>query len=149
MRTLNPKRLSTFLRSRDSGLKTLLDRGDELLRLTEEVRGHLPLPLSLHCRVGGVRDGRLTLVADTPAWAARLRFHGPGLIQKLSPAPERALNQVRVIISPPGQEPAPPRRRPRLSAASARLLGETASGMDDPQLSAALLRLARRTGPST
>ena len=140
MRTLNPKRLSTFLRSRDSGLKTLLDRGDELLRLTEEVRAQLPLPLSLHCTVGGLRDGRITLVADTPAWAARLRFHGPALLQKLG----RGLSQVRVIISPPRQDRQPPRRRAQLSESSARLLGDTASGVDDPQLRAALLRLARR-----
>jgi len=148
MRPLNPRRLSSVLRSRDAGLKNLLEHGEALNRLTEQVRSHLPLPLSLHCRAGGVRDGRLTLVADTPAWAAKLRFHGPALVQKLNRTGGASLSQVRVIISPPVAEaPRTVRPRPVLSEESARLLADTAAGIDDPELRSALLRLTRRGRP--
>jgi hypothetical protein len=60
--------------------------GDPLRRalwldaLDRELRPHLPSALATHARLGNVHDGRLVYLVDAPAWHARLRLAGPGLL---------------------------------------------------------------------
>lgn len=149
-RSLKPQPLSKLLRPQDRHLGTLTERGRLLARLTGSVRACLPLPCADHCRVANFHDGQLVLVADSPAWSARLRFHAPQLIKILNQQHRLAVRKVRVIVSPslPELRQRPPVRR-TLSPTSAELLQQTAACESDPGLRAALLRLARRgRGPA-
>lgn len=112
--------------------------------LENRVLSLLPPEFAPHCRVAGLTGGRLLLVADTPAWAARLRFQGTHLVQHLGRVGTVTVRTVQVRIIPPVDETKPAPRRTRLSAENARLLEQTAKGIQDPRLAQALTRLARR-----
>jgi hypothetical protein len=127
------------------GLRCLLERAAELQRLTEAVRALLPMPLDEHCRAASLHGDALVLVCDSPAWATRLRYQAPSLLDELQRRCGLRARTLRVRVSPEETPPiAPPRRRLRLSAASAELLEQTAQATEDTALRAALLRLARR-----
>lgn len=112
--------------------------------LERQILSLLPPEFAPHCRVAGVTGGRLLLVADTPAWAARLRFQGTQLVQHLGRVGTVTVRTVQVRIIPPIDETRPAPRRIRLSAENARLLEQTAKGIRDARLAQALTRLARR-----
>jgi hypothetical protein len=71
-----------------AALDALLDGpgGDPLRRalwldaLDRQLRPHLPPSLAAHARLGNVKNGRLVYFVDAPAWHARLRLAGPGLL---------------------------------------------------------------------
>jgi hypothetical protein len=48
--------------------------------LDRQLRPSLPPALAAHARLGNVHDGRLVYLVDAPAWHARLRLAGPGLL---------------------------------------------------------------------
>lgn len=112
--------------------------------LSHRVQACLPADLAEHCRVIGLRDGCLRLTTETPAWAARLRFQAPRLIQQLRQRGAVVLHTVQVQITPTAARREAPTRKPRMTAENARLLEQTARAIEDPGLARALGRLARR-----
>ena len=124
-------------------LGRLVRRARRLEALQREAAAHLGLPLAAHVRVADVREGTLVLVADGPAWAARARFHARPLAAHLGRRFGLRLARTRVRVVPP--PPAAPRRgRPPLPPAAREALLGAARGVRDPDLRAALRRLARR-----
>ena len=117
-----------------------------LLKLDSIVHDLLPSPLKEHCRVLSVRDTALVLAADSPVWAARLRFHSPRLVKQLANIKTVKLRTVQVRVRPVDRPPAPVKRlvKPVLSENSSVALEQAARGVRDPDLKAALLRLAGR-----
>jgi hypothetical protein len=71
-----------YLRGTDSIAALLheLQQRDELL---QRVRGAIPEALRAHCKQASLRDGRLTLSVDSPAWVSRLKLLAPELINVL------------------------------------------------------------------
>lgn len=116
----------------------------QLADLSSRVQSCLPAELAGHCRVIGLRDGCLRLATETPAWAARLRFQAPRLVQQLRQRGAVTLHTVQVQISPAAAPRGVAARKPRMSAENARLLEQTARSIEDPGLARALARLARR-----
>lgn len=125
-------------------LKGPLARLRALDALLSAVRQALPEPLAGHC-VGAVsQDRQLVLFADSPLWATRLRYAAPILLEGLGAA-ARGFREVRVRVMLPPAGSAPPAPPPRaLPAEVARLVEETAAGLEDRALGDALARLARR-----
>jgi len=144
MSTSRPRSIAKILeRVGISGQPSLPARVRELGELERQVQACLAPDLARHCRVAGIVQGCLRLATESPAWAARLRFQGPRLLQQLARQRGLNLNAVQVRIIPPVLEPAPPARRLCLTAANARLLQQTAQTIADPGLAQALSRLAR------
>ncbi|HHO69231.1 MAG TPA: DUF721 domain-containing protein [Gammaproteobacteria bacterium] len=119
----------------------LLARARSLASLQDRVRQLLPEPLGAHCTVLNLRRGTLSLSADSPAWAARLRFLAPQLLRQLG---TDRIRELRVRVHPQVESGArrPPARRARLSAGAGELVARTAEGIDHPALRTALRRLA-------
>jgi hypothetical protein len=146
------------MRSRLSRLDRIMSRSEALGRLRGHVRDHqallervrsaLPEPVAEHCAAVAVSGNRLVVFADSPAWGSRIRFLAPRIIQALSGGPTAARTvKVRILPAP---EPRPRRkaRAPaRLAATDARVLEQMAEGISDPDLRAALKRLAARARP--
>ena len=145
MSTSRPRSIAKILeRVGISGGPSLPTRVRELGELERQVRACLAPDLARHCQVAGIVQGCLRLATESPAWAARLRFQGPRLLQQLARQRGLNLNAVQVRIVPPVSEPTRPARRLSLTAANARLLQQTAQTIADPGLAQALGRLARR-----
>ncbi len=112
------------------------DALDELL--TEPLKGRV-------C-VARASGETVTLVAESPAWSARVRYLTPQILDHLRGRLENPrLNRVQ-IVTRPTKSPAdvPPGRRPRLSSRSAALIESVARASDNKALASALMRLARR-----
>ncbi len=57
-------------------------------------------------RVANVRDGRLVLLASSPAWASRLRMHSRQLLDLVHEAGLDEVDRVEVRVVPPADWPA-------------------------------------------
>ena len=112
--------------------------------LLRQVRETLPAELASHCIAADLRGHVLHLSADAASWATRLRYLGRELTGNLGSAGLHVAS-VQVRVAPPDVRAAPARRHlSRRSATAARCLEETAEGVTDPALRAALQRLGRQ-----
>lgn len=136
-----PTRVGTLL---GRHLRSLLEVLDQQRTLLAEVRQRLPGPLHTHITGVQLQPQRLVLHADSPAWASRLRYQVPALTESFR-ALVPDLKEVKVRIQPPQAQPSTPTKahKARLSPQAARYLLETADGLQEPSLSAALQKLAR------
>jgi len=116
-----------------------------------EVRALLPAGERPHCLRASSQDGVLVLTVDSAAWATRLRYRIPALLDALEPT---GITAIKARIQPPGRGPIGPRpggriqgqapRGMRISAAVADHLLAAADDIEDPGLAEVLRRLARR-----
>ncbi len=145
MRSSAPARIGNLLgRSQASRLLAQARALKELDTLLDRL---IPAPLSAHSRILSLRDATLVLAADSPVWAARLRFHTPQLVKQLRDNQAVKVRTVQVRVRPPDTPQAAEISLPgprRLSAKNADALQQTAYSVSDPGLKAALMRLASR-----
>lgn len=124
----------------------ILQRVGLLRALDDALRDCLPAECSAHCRATGLADGTLHLVADSPAWRARLHLYSSRIIKHFRRLGKFSVERVKVRVGP-GPAPAPAARTPgperTLPPASARALRALADATGDPELQQALRRLAR------
>ncbi len=122
----------------------MISRSRKQQLLLQQVQSLLPEPLSGHC-VGVVKNAsRLLLYADSSAWAGRIRFITSELGVKLRECGLKVDRiSVRVLLNNPPPKHIKSHRLRQLSADNASLITETAETIGDPELSAAMKRLAR------
>lgn len=137
-----PRHLLTAAGSRLSGL---VRRAEVLDRLNHAVRQLLPQTLAPHCQGTAYGDGCLTIFVDNPVWTARVRFYQRDLKAGLEQRFDTPVRRVRVKVAPQARpQSIAPRKNKPLTDRTRNLLQATASGIEDPQLAAALRRLGRR-----
>ena len=82
-------------------LEQLARRAAEVDALTALVRRSLPDPLGPHV-ISSTRHGLdLVITVDSAAWAARTRYAGAGLLERLAAAGETVPGRVRVRVGRP------------------------------------------------
>jgi len=142
-----PDRVKQILHS-SRHLKKLLADGDKQQRILNLIKELLDKQVADHCQSASLTDNRLRLFTDSTIWASRLRFQSQALKQQLA-AHGLNISQIDVRVSLDAlQKPVPRKKpaRPVLSSSAARLIMETAEGFDnDPELAAALTRLAAKS----
>ena len=127
------------------GIEDLRRHARRLLRLEKAIHGKLPPPLPDHCRVANLHRDELVLQADSPAWASRLRYLAPMLVERLRQDHGLTVTAItvrtRLHNTPPdGSRPGALRRKmPARTSALLNALGE----QRDDALGRALQRLAR------
>lgn len=126
-------------------------RLDEAVALQSLWVKHVQGPLAEHVRPVRYAQGVLSLRTDSPVWASRLRQFEPELIGRLkSEEYLRGLRALRLRVDPSCAAPptrgvnrrAVPARPSRQAAAAIR---STAEAIADPELRAALQKLAKHT----
>lgn len=137
------KRLTAYIE------KKFLRTVGEDVRLSALWAGLAPASLVQHFRPVTYAHGHLTLHTDSPVWASRIRQQQEAVRQRLRADPYfQDLVKLTVRVVPTGTSdvgvPAGRGRKPKsFSAATATLLDQTADGISDPELRAALGRLAK------
>jgi hypothetical protein len=127
---------------------------DDMSRLHLAWSRVLPGPLADHTRPRHYEQGKLTVSVSSAAWGSRLRQQQTRLIDRLRHEPGLSdLHELAVQIVPKGEHDTAAdlrtladstRRAPaRLSPQTAQLLREVAERVTDPDLRAALERLAK------
>ena len=91
--------------SKNASLGGLLRRASLLAQLENRIAGALHADLAEHMRVANVRDGRLVLLASSPAWATRLRMHSRQVLDILHAAGLTEVDRVEVRVVPPSEWP--------------------------------------------
>lgn len=143
-RTKQPRSLNSFL-GKDSHLRQLVKQAQANTALLQAVQGCLPSPLDQHCLAAHIHEGQLVLFTDSPAWVMRFRFSTPQILAELHKTRPN-LRGVRVRVQLVQQSRPRTRRRPMLSQEARAMLRETAAGVDNPGLKAALKRLSTLPG---
>ena len=129
----------------DNARLLLLERARKLQRLEQAVLGLLPENVAAHCRVMNLKNEILVLAAPSSAWAARLRFAGPQLVEQLKGQFALNLRTIQIRIQPETVEIQTIRQpQLKLSLASGTLLAQTAQTVKHPALREALYRLAAK-----
>lgn len=120
---------------------TLAKRAGALEALDRALRQTLPSPLREEVRFANLRHGRLHFLANTPAWASRLRLMQTQILASAAAIGVSATSvSIKVVVADPAPpEPVPPRV---LSPAAARHLRAAAAGLADSGLKKLFLDLA-------
>jgi hypothetical protein len=123
------------------------DRVQELRTLDHCLKFLLPEPLRFHCWPAGISGNQLTLVTDSSTWATQLRYQQQQILKQINSDLGLKLIKMRVRISARQvyRKKSWPARK--LTQKSADLIRQGALSVSDPDLRAALLRLAN-TGQS-
>lgn len=128
-------------------------RVDEDSRLRQAWRARIPEPLASHVRPVRYAAGTLFVHVDTSAWASRLRHQQPALVSALKGVPLfRDLVDFRFRVVPleaPAPRAAVKPTPSRLSAKAAKTVADAARTVSNPDLRAALERLAESASGST
>ncbi len=130
-------------------LRNFTAKIDHLKQMNEIISSKLEPALASHCHVANLRDGTLVLATTSPAWNHKLRFSALDLLSSLRADPRWSglkSIEVRVDYLPSTETTSPPKRnRPlTLSADNAQLIKQAADNILDPNLAAAMRRLALR-----
>ena len=144
----SPKPLYKYLTGKKGDVADLVTQAKQLHLIDVEIRKFLDQPLTDHCQVAGFKEGVLTLITDSPAWASRLHFYIPTLITELKQNTTRlqGLNKIVIQVQPEVLEPVPPPQEERILPDSAgKILAATADSVDSDALQQALQRLARHS----
>jgi len=146
---MNPFRLTKLDRilSADGELQPLVAKARDLRALTGIVHGFLSPDLARGCRVGNLKEGKLTLIADHSAAAAKLQLLAPALIRILQDG-RRQVNSVSVRVQPNAARGAtPPRQKTvHLSTHALDSLRELHARMTPSPAREALAKMLRRHG---
>lgn len=81
-------------------LAQLVERAREAGELDARVRALLPGDLAAHVTGAVQREDTVVILADSAAWASRIRFHAPELLARLGPRFDGAVTRVRVKVRP-------------------------------------------------
>jgi hypothetical protein len=146
------KPIARLLKDRACVAKRLVEQAARLESLAKLIRLELDPLLAEHFWVASFDGEHLWLHADSPAWAARLRYQAVTLIESLKKRQDMAgLCSIQVRVRPwsppsssPLTKPVSGTRRPHLSAQAGNVIRAAALACQHPELQQALLRLAQR-----
>lgn len=128
-----------------SALSGLVRSITEHQQLLDYIRALLPKSMAPHCLAAIRNDNNLTLFADSPAWSSRLRYLTAELLRTLSNNEPR-IDRIKIRVIPAISRPETNRtkRHPNaLPKEEAEHIKSAADFIDDPELGAALRRLAQ------
>lgn len=139
-----PRGTDQISRTGDAGLTKLWRASVRLERLQTLLRAALPGDVRAdQVRVASLRGPTLTLLVNSSAWAARLRFDVPMLLTRLSELADfQGLKQIRLQVGAPDIETSHTVERP-MSAAAANTLVECAAQLPEGELRDTVLALAK------
>lgn len=138
--TRSPRSVRRLLKDKPS-LKLLELEISAQKALLSRIRRLVPEDLARHLVAARKRDQQLILHTDSPAWATRLRYNVPQLLQALK-TDDPSLRDIRIRLVVNRR---PTRRRlspARHSNAAASIIHESALDTKQPALRAALERLS-------
>ena len=138
-----PARAPAVLLREARPLKAIFSHAQRLAHLQRLLESQLQPAARAHCHVASWREGTLLLIVTDGHWATRLRYQQKRLQRQLVAFKEFAnLTRLQLKVRPATMHQAPMAQARDLSATAAETINETAEGISDPKLRAALERLA-------
>lgn len=139
----SPARAPAVLLREARPLKALFSQAQRLAQLQRLVESQLQPAAREHCHVASWREGTLLLVVTDGHWATRLRYQQKRLQRALQQLDAFvSLNRIQFKVQPTASSPRIGGHVMDISSKSAENIQATAEGISDPNLRAALERLA-------
>jgi hypothetical protein len=124
-------------------LKALFSAAQRLTQLQRLLESQLQPAAREHCHLASWREGCLLLIVTDGHWATRLRYQQKRLQRQLQQLDDFAgLQRILFKVQPSSGQVRTPERSIVLSNCAAESIQTTADGISDPNLRAALERLA-------
>lgn len=131
-------------------LNNLYTHAKDIYALNEKLQKHLTPSLSSHCSVANYSEETLTIIADTSAWASKLRYGVPDILNYAKrECGLSKLKSVRIKVSPRHRKTAQsnlstmlPVRKASLSKKSADFIKSVATSIKDPALHKSILKIS-------
>ncbi len=145
-----PARAPAVLLREAKPLKAIFNHAQRLAHLQRLVESQLQPAAREHCHVASWREGSLLLIVTDGHWATRLRYQQKRLQRQLQ-AFDVFIGLTRILfkVQPPTVQQGAVGHTMDLSINAAQTIQETAEGISDPNLRAALERLASHARPKT
>jgi hypothetical protein len=138
-----PARAPAVLLREATPLKALFSQAQRLSHLQRLFESQLQPAAREHCYVASWREGSLLLIVTDGHWATRLRYQQKRLQRDLQALEEfSSLTRILFKVQPPTVQSKAGARSIDLSISAGENIQATAEGISDPNLRAALERLA-------
>ncbi|HCC82743.1 MAG TPA: hypothetical protein DEQ25_16395 [Methylophaga sp.] len=126
-------------------LQQISKRAQKLTQLNSILQEILPSQFAGHCQLANMKDNKIIIHTENAAIASLLRFHSATICKTFSSELSTQIERVEVKVKP--QHPTEKSAKSNMidmSNNNAALIAQTAAGLDDGQLKAALHKLAKR-----
>ena len=144
----SPKPLFKYLNRKKDGVADLVTKARFMGKLNQEFLKNIPAPINLHVQLAYINGSKLHVIADSPAWATKLRFMSSHLIPTLKKNIQyfQYVNEISITTKPLTEKSDNRRitRTRHLSLEAKNCLENMASGIDNEKLQRSLRRLANR-----
>ncbi|MDQ7075996.1 MAG: DUF721 domain-containing protein [Gammaproteobacteria bacterium] len=125
-------------------------KASRLAILTQRLHHCLPIECHSHCQVIELVGKKLEILADSPAWATRIRFYNKEIVHNLNKIAAIHLQTIKVKVGAKKtvlRKPATSKKRSAIKSTQAAVsLQHLAESINDPKLSQSLQRLATHVG---
>ncbi len=133
--------------------KNIGRKASRLTMLTRHLHHCLPIECHSHCQVIELVGKNLEILADSSAWATRIRFYHREIIHTLNKIAAIHLQTIKVNVRAKKtalRTPAATKKRSAIKSTQAAIsLKHLADNINDPKLSQSLQRLATHVGQNT
>ena len=137
-----------YLNRKKDGVADLVTKARLMGKLNQEFLKNIPAPINLHVQLAYINGSKLHVIADSPAWATKLRFMSSHIIPTLKKNIQyfQYVNELSITTRPVNTTTkktkiSPPRI---LSNEAKNCLESMAEGLDNVDLQRAMRRLAKR-----
>lgn len=147
----SPKPLYKYLTRNKDGVADLVTKARFMGKLNQEFLKNIPTPINLHVQLAHIHGTKLHVIADSPAWATKLRFMSSHLIPTLKKNIQyfQYVKEMTVSARPINakQEKRKIPKERGISSTAKDCLKNMAEGLDNKDLQESLLRLAKQYKP--
>ena len=144
----SPKPLYKYLSRKKDGVADLVTKARFMGKLNEEFLKCIPSPINLHVQLAFVNGAKLHVIADTPAWATKLRFMSAHIIPTLKKNIQyfQYVKEMSISTRPISRKKSKLQvsRDHHISSEAKNCLENIAEGLENQNLRESLLRLAKR-----
>lgn len=145
-RTNKCKSIESLVSAEPSPLQNLVKKAQRIQQLGKILESHLDPSFQGKITLANINDGVATILVNSSAWATRLRYHIPDILDELTKQlGQGRVKTVRIKIAPTHQEKtrATGKKQNKLSREAASYLIRTADDFGDSPIRDTLLSIAR------
>ena len=144
----SPKPLYKYLKRKNDSVADLVTKARFMGTLNQEFLKNLPSPINLHVQLAHVHGSKLHVIADSPAWATKLRFMSSHIIPTLRKNIQyfQYVKEMDISTRPINAKDKKIKRAHsrHISSSAKNCLENMAAGLDNEDLKQSLLRLAKQ-----
>ncbi|MEQ8288784.1 MAG: DUF721 domain-containing protein [Gammaproteobacteria bacterium] len=139
------KSIESLVSAEPSPLQNLVKKAQRIQQLGRKLESRLDPSFQGHFTLANINDGVAIILANSSAWATRLRYHIPDILDELTnQLGQGRVKTVRIKIAPTHQEIiATGKKQNKLSREAASYLIRTADDFGDSPIRDTLLSIAR------